>query len=385
MTIKQQILDYASSKAEYSENFAFSASDFDDRGKFQQAMIDFLRAREYAELEHRCRELYALVLSLHDKYSILNPTIEKSLIDELYGTSNYRAHRLHFVHQANVFLLGLYIYHNFRLLREEMDKEMERTTTTIDEGPNGPFRYSGGSRYGEFLYRWRLSSLCHDIGTAVQSCAGEETCIAQTLTRIPLLKNADSVEDLRSFQNHDFLKELEDACPTVRFSKYLKYHESNPCPQGVCHDHGIIGALIFLRHMHQAFWDHRDTRISHVGGKAVFWHPRILSSSIVQIALSIAVHNLDNHPEAFQKFADTEGVFNLQNHPLAWLLKIADLLQEWEKPRLGEERTREDPGINMKIAFSDSKMIVDNFPEARREKTRITITEYTWPRDVISI
>lgn len=301
MTIKQQILDYASSRAEHSENFAFSESDFDDRRKFQQAMKDFLIAREYAEAEHRCRELYALMLSLHDKYSILNPTIEKSLIDELFGTSNYRAHRLHFVHQANVFLLGLYIYHNFRLLREEMDREMERTTAIIDEGPNGPFRYSGTSKYGEFLYRWRLSSLCHDIGTAIQSCAGKEACIAQILEGIPLLKDADSIEDLCYFQDHDFLKELEDACPTVRFSKYLEYHESNPCPQGVRHDHGIMGALIFLRHMHQTFWDHRDNKISHVGGKAVFWHPRILSNSIVQIATSIAVHNLDNHPEAFQK------------------------------------------------------------------------------------
>jgi hypothetical protein len=384
LNIKQQILDCVYSTPSGRE-FAFSSSSAETRERFQDSVSEFLKSKKHDEAVQKCRDLYFSMLDLHDKYPELFPPIDRLNVDELYGTHGYSGKRPHFSHQANVFLLGLYIYHNFELLRKQMDEEMEKTTVEIPRKEDLPFRYSGGDRYGEFLYRWRLASLCHDFGTGIQLCQGEADKIVEALGRFHFQKPIKTIKKLNIFEGRDLFDELDKASGAIQLSQYVRYHEGQPFPDSVHHDHGIMGSLIFLQLMHGAFSRHRENQISlNTEGMKVFWHPEILSHSIIQIALSIAMHNLDIYPQALQKACLGEvKIFDMHRHPLVWLLKIADVLQEWDKPEIGTEGVGQDLSTNLEMSFSGSKILVKNFPDEKKEETKRVIRSFTKPNDVV--
>jgi hypothetical protein len=305
VNIIDEILQCVSSTSS-GRTFAFSSATEDVIRKFNDSLIDFLKSSTYYEREHRCGEIYSLMLDLHDKVPMLLPMVGRLNNEELFGSYYYRDRRLHYCHQAYVFLLGLLNYHNFEPLRKTMAEEMRETTTEL-ECPDGSFfRYSGGNEYGEFLYRWRLASLCHDLGTGIQLSEGRQDQIARNLTRLPFQKPINSIEQLQAFGEHDLLADIENASGAVKLSKYMEYQSSNPYSGNVHHDHGIIANLIFLRLMYEAYARHRDNQISiNMEGVKVFWGPEILSHSIIQIAKAVSLHNIDNYPETFGKFSTT--------------------------------------------------------------------------------
>jgi hypothetical protein len=384
MNIISEILSCISSPPS-GRDFAFSSATNDVKMKFAASLADFLMAPNYYEREHRCGEIYDLMLELHDKVPVLWPTIERSNNQELFGAYSYSGQRLHFCHQAYVFLLGLFIYHNFEPVRKELEREMRDTTTEI-ECPDGSFfRFSGGDEFGEFLYRWRLSSMCHDMGTGIQLCEGDRYKISDSLRRLPFQKTVSSIEELRVLGDHDLLVDIENASGAVGLAKYMEYQNLKPHPGNVHHDHGIIAGMIFLRLMHEAYARHKDTPISvNVAGMKVFWHPRILAHSIVQIAKTIALHNLDAYPEAFASFSTTTRIFDMQRFPLTWLLKVADILQEWDKPKAGEEQKELHLNTPIELVFSLSKIAVRNFPKNKIDETSEVLCSYTSPNNIIS-
>ena len=384
MNIVDNILQCISSKSS-GRDFAFSSATEDVRDKFHASLIDFLKAPTYYEREHRCGEIYSLMLELHDKMPVLLPTIGRLNNEELFGAYDYGDRRLHYCHQAYVFLLGLLIYHNFEPLRRAMEKEMRETTIELECPVGSLFRYSGGDEYGEFLYRWRLTSLCHDMGTGIQLSEGKQDQIAHNLGRLPFQKPISSIEQLRAFGDHDLLADIENASGAVKLSKYIEYQSLNPYPRNVHHDHGMIASLIFLRLMHEAYARHKDNPIStNIAGMKVFWGSEILSHSIIQIAKAISLHNIDNYPKAFSKFSATTRVFNMYLSPLAWLLKIADILQEWDKPKAGEEQKAMHINTRIGLDFTDSRITVKNFPNDKIKGTVHVIRSFTCPDNAIS-
>lgn len=359
--IKQQIAKCAHSETA-NNPFAFSVSTTITRVRFQSEIINFLNSKSYSEAVDRARLVYFSMLNLHDKCSALFPVIDGLNIDELYGDFTYETRRLHYSHQANVFLLGLYIYHSFKPLRDSIDLEMDRTTKVIQEKGGFSFKFSGDNPYGEFLYRWRLASLCHDIGTGIQLCVGDKKKIEQILC--PKFYPIKNIDQLKMFDKKNLLKTLDKASSSLNFSKYMYFHESHPYPQNVCHDHGIVGSLMFLQLMHKLYCQHRNHFSFTTEGYRIFWHKDILSHSIIQIALAIALHNIGNYQQALKE-ASNETLFNLQKNPFAWLLKVADLLQEWDKPIL--HANKDDKLVtDLSIIFDDKTIQVYNFPDNKK-------------------
>jgi len=323
------------------------------------------------------------MLDLHDKYPILNPTINRLNTEELFGVYKPERHRLHYSHQANVFLLGLYIYHNFEPLRNSIEQEIVQTTIKTEREPGyPPFQYSGGNVYGEFLYRWRLASLCHDIGTGIQLCGGNKNKISDSLRRLHFREPMNSISQLVSFENLNLLDVLDQTCDYVRISNYVKHQLSTPFPNNVCHDHGIAGSLIFLRLIHEEYSRHRNNLTSrNVDDVEVFWHPDILTHSIAQIAVAIAVHNLEMYPKALEKSTEEIRIFDMKKHPLSWLLKISDLIQEWDKPEV-DDSLNGLPTTNLRLKISHSKILVENFPKQKHDKTAKVLQRYTNPNNI---
>jgi hypothetical protein len=366
LSIKKQIQECLFSTPS-GRDFAFSSPTFEGIQQFRRTVTAFLDTRKHNEAVNRCREVYRSMLDIHDKYSILFPVIDNLNLDELYGTGKFSSQRLHFSHQANVFLLGLYIYHNFEELRKRIDSEMKRTTIEISrDPPYPPFRYSGGEPYGEFLYRWRVSSLCHDIGTGVQLCQGNEKEIGEILESLRFQKPVNNIRELCTFEKRDLRNDL-DRANNISFSRYMQYQENHPFPDSLRHDHGIVGALIFLRKMNEAYSRNIKNKVTYNNdGTEVFWHQGILNHSILQIALCIGMHNLNNHPKALQESSTISKIFNLNRYPLAWLLKVADLLQEWDKPTIENQGSDPSTETDLAIGFSKSEIIVKNFPKEKK-------------------
>jgi hypothetical protein len=374
MNIKEQIKQAISS----IDYFAFSSLNSVQIDKFRSFATKFLDARTFGESERRARQLINFVLYQHEKNTTVGQVLESMNNFELYEDYSYKAQRLHFSHQANVFLLGLYIYRNFSVLIHEIENEMVRTTFDQVLHFEGntlrdklPWRYSGGKPEGEFLYRWRLCSLSHDIGYGISLLKNEEDKIREHLDELSTFIHGsiNSLSDLWTFNDTDLRNQLDSSIRELEIEKYMEYQSTNPFKNVIFYDHGLISALIFLRLMHEEYDRHKYNPVTFSNSSIIIWDPHILGTSILQAALAIALHNIDQHEKAFKKFSKKVQIFDINERPLAWLLKVSDILQEWDKPQANEDLMSQPiPPTNIQISFIDDKIEVRNFPKETQVK-----------------
>ena len=384
MDVKEQIWE----NIQNTENFAFYSSAAIQREKFKRFAEKFLNARSYGESERFARQLMNFVLYQHEKNVVVGPVLESLNNFELYGEYEYRRQRLHFTHLANVFLLGLYLYHNSSIIKRAVDREMKSTTSENDLEIGGEiyrWRYSSQSIYGEFLYRWRLTSLSHDLGYGISLSQNDVTRIREYLDEIStfLVPEIKTLEDLWYFKYRDLRDKLDSSIPEISLTDYMMHQSSNP-RHSVYYDHGIISSLIFLRLMYEEYARHRRCPISYVGSTKVIWHESFLDTSILQSAIATALHNIEQHEEALREAATDIGIFNLERRSLSYLLKAADALQEWDKPPAREEILTEDlEPTRMQISFIHDKIVIQNFPREKVDGARRMFERFALPHDLI--
>jgi hypothetical protein len=378
MNIKKQIIELI----ERNKDFAFSSSASTQREEFKRLAIKFLSAGPYEESEKHARSLMDFILHQHEKNCVVGPVLESLNNFELYGKYEYKKQRLHFIHLANVFLLGLYLYHTVSIIKSKIDHEMESTTSEqeiVVDCWRENWRYSGGSEFGEFLYRWRLASLSHDIGYGVSLTRNDKTKIGEYLKG--LVSDINVLEDLWHSKSKDLRDQLDSSIPEVSLKDYMDYQYENPFKDVVHYDHGLISSLILLRLMNEEYAKHEKNQVTHVNSTDIIWHESFLSGSILQAAIAIALHNLDQDEDALQQAGTNRCIFDLEKRPLAWLLKIADILQEWDRPMAagGIMAGRIEP---VKTQISN-RIIVKDFPGNKLNNAVETIRKYTNPPDLI--
>ena len=74
----------------------------------------------------------------------------------------------------------------------------------------------------------------------------------------------------------------------------------------------------------------------------------------------------------------------MQDRPLTWLLKIADLLQEWDKPKV-KDWMKKMQATTLKLEISQSQILVENFPNKKLDDALKVLQLYTNPNDIVSI
>lgn len=381
MNIKERIIAF------YSDTNRTPYADLNPDGKleFKTKIMAFLHANNFQNAEMYAKELKRHIFSLHAKQG----GFEGALKDLYSYENNLNAswQRLHFVHQVNVFLLGHYLYDLVPPIRTAINDEMKRTS--------GGF-LSDGNETGEFLFRWRMATIVHDLGYAI-SVSQEAGCLheeLETFTHVPG-RQFDNVEDIYVFkgrdEDKDLLKQVSaltsrrmgiSLCAVVDFLK-----DNNPY-QGTApfYDHGILSSVIFLQLINDLYDKHsnKGTPII-VAGRELVWNKTFLDGVFPEIAMAVALHNLDAKGYEGAEI-NLERYYALKNRPFAWLLKISDMLQEWDKPKTDvapEDRRFEDE-FTYDIQFEDSsyfkqgdlieeavaKIIVNDFPCKRGENSR---------------
>lgn len=329
--------------------------------EFQENILSFLRCKTYPEAEAAAARLNNYILCLHGKLQALRKVFDD--LDRVEKELNSDYQRLHFVHQAHVFLIGLYLYGTFPQVQKAINQEMLDTAGGC---------LSGGNETGEFLFRWRMASLVHDLGYSLALIAdnshlhtqlqGFKRIIGRPIARPEELYRYDDKHLL--FQVSDRVKKLFGfslRSIVQGLSRVHPYADTGKMPP--FYDHGILSAVMFLYLMNYEYGLKHENSLE-ILGYELNWNPENLDHSILEIAMAVALHNLDqkNYEKSFSLFKSR--YYAAKPSPFAWLLKTCDMLQEWDKPKTSEHARREGPLDSLFIDFlaGEGVLEVRHFP-----------------------
>jgi hypothetical protein len=370
MNIVEMIIDEIENEGVDYYLFEENSSDC-ERKRLKELTLNFLSQSDYSGQEDLVEKIIGSVFEKHGKHS--EGTLSTRIMN-IYETTIHTpitTNRKHYVHLVNVFLLGILFYRKHDLLKNNIIIEMENT--------KGDHPSSGGSLKGEFLYRWRLSSILHDIGNGYSIHSNDIDTNRRYVNEFKTaLSDRDSkYEDWEYFNVlHDGRRSLDlldiaDSDMNTPGHKrnrvsglffHLKdngYIHNNDHDNPIHYDHGLISAIAFLKMM-----DHLYVSKGFADStNNVSYRKEYFNTSLVQCAYAIALHNLDFYPlELLEGFFKNKGIYNINKCPFALLLKLSDTLQEWNKPRAEDGKENIDPS-EVEVDFSDSKIIIKEFPE----------------------
>ncbi len=257
--------------------------------------------------------------------------------------------RDHFIHSVNVFLLGLSVYSQNKNYRDMfqayvLDSPYEKYYKTSD----GEFSHE------EFLYRWGVASLFHDIGYPVEIIGKQlNKFINDSVKSISSNYGADTAIDFKDFNDFntivkmkpDFADRYTSVYPKAKFLNMFKPTDimaqkiSIDFPnvnvnQVVRHldsfvdimgesgfiDHGFFSAILVMNsygYLIQKYAKNHD----------FFFYP------IVDSATAILLHNY--YRNVLQKKPFNLPALHPRDSPLAFLLILCDELQEWNRQPFG--------------------------------------------------
>lgn len=223
-------------------------------------------------------------------------------------------HRDHVVHAVLTFVLGMYF------------------NTGLDLGVD-PFQ-------------WLMASLFHDIGYVVEK--GSEYRVQRWSEAVNKLRSAavpwsrpedyghdpGQLEHLPSGRNAVCLIQgcMRDWCVDVSVSDYVQSQLTRDHP-----DHGVIGALTMLYAV-DSLYSRNPT-----------WHQTRFETDIVPACAAMMLHSMD-----WSRYGNNVRMSRTRA-PLAYLLRLSDGLQEWERPSGGNRRGH--PAADFAIAMEGDRLV----------------------------
>lgn len=285
--------------------------------------------------------------------------------------------RDHFIHSVNVFVLGLAIYarnENYRsifkdyILSNEFYKKYYRT-------PDNEFSHE------EFLYRWGIASLFHDIGYPFEIIGKQiDKVIEDGIKSVSVNYDIDAHVDYRDFNEfnaivkinpydyadefrsrYDKAKVLDLFKPTDimahkiamdfsfsvdQFKKLIKHLNSfiKYMNDVGFVDHGYFSAILVLNSYGKLIQQYVKK------DKDFFFYP------IVDSATAILLHNYYN--KTLQSDMFKLGKLDPSDSPISYLLIFCDELQEWNRRPYGVLDKRKNHVNDLDVEIDAEKIIV---------------------------
>ena len=254
--------------------------------------------------------------------------------------------RDHYIHSVNVFILGLAIYaQNDNFASSFIDNLFSR-------------KYDGAfaSPHEEFLFRWGLASLFHDIGYPVEITFKQLKKFVEFVSGVDgkvdtkpyvgygFFDGFDSIEEIiwrEDFSRNAFAEAPDDVkidcyrpVDLLAFGisksmsvdlgliknalgSYLSTMQSNGFV-----DHGFYSAIILLKWY--GFLIQKSMR-----------PPEILFNPVLNAACAILLHNC--YKNMLMKPPFSLGRLAVDSDPISYLLILCDELQEWNRTAYGEQ------------------------------------------------
>ncbi len=272
---------------------------------------------------------------------------------EKYTGELIKKQRDHFIHSVNVFLLGLAIYSQNWTYRAFFQNYIKRSKYVNYYKIN-----ETDFSHEEFLYRWGIASLFHDIGYPVEIVGKQmEKFINDSVKSISFSYDVNTAIEFKDFNefntirriDHDFADDFVKCYPEAKFldlfkptdlmafkikkdfvdidlnnlKKHLNKFIEIMGESGFI-DHGFFSSILVLNsygYLIQKFSKNYN----------FFFYP------IVDSATAILLHNYYRNV-LMKKDGDFKlGKLSPIKSPLSFLLILCDELQEWNRQPLGTE------------------------------------------------
>lgn len=269
---------------------------------YQQPMIiNFLDEHDFSKRQTLAITAIDKIMQPHNKQPLLSHVSELARIEHGIGELKPTA-RDHVVHAMLSYLLGIYINENFIF---------NLTGKRVD------------------AFQWKLAGLFHDIGYPAQIAKDlfnsytnkineikekigvDSQEIHFNIVPVGLEKLQNNVNSFGLFQKHLDEWELDINASTV----YNKYIQSGD----ICH--GQISALSILYIIDLLYQKNNPSREL----QCPEWSQQFFYDYVVPACTAIFIHSLPN-----QYFENSK--ISLIKAPIAYLLKLSDCLQDWERP-----------------------------------------------------
>ena len=280
--------------------------------------------------------------------------------------------RDHFIHSVNVFLLGLAIYaHNqnykdaFRLyVGKSPYKKYYRINKKIADE--------------EFLYRWGVASLFHDIGYPVEIIGKQlNKFINDGVKSISSTYGADTAIDFKDFNEFNtivkmdpnFADEFTNQYPQAKFLNLFK--PTDILAQKISTDFDTVDVNKVAKHL--------DDFVNIMGENGFIDHGFFSSILVLNSYGYLIQKYAKNHDFFFYPIVDSASAILLHNYyrnvlqkdpfnlpalhpsqsPLAYLLILCDELQEWNRRPFGIKDKKRSHVNDFKLVIDNERLEVD--------------------------
>lgn len=355
----------------YCEKFFDELEIFEDVVKGETYKKDFLHAIRNFLNDHMSTDKALAVYEMFSRAywminkddSIIRMISEMKEFEQKAGVLTDKQ-RDHFIHSVNTFLLGISIYISNSKYQIIFNEWMQHDGKYIDH-------YT--TKHEEFLYRWGIASLFHDIAYPIEISYNQlksylnfistkcgltgnsldaSVFISNTdvFNLLPKMNPKDEFKN-EFFEKYPHFKDYETNSLSliameisesfgIEFKKINNemFEYVNRMSDNKFVDHGYYSALIVLRW----FYHLVDTQE---------WNPVYFYFPIVNSATSIILHNYYRHGLMKEPFYLPQ--LNAKNHPLSYLLIMCDELQDWGRMPYGlKDKERVYP-IDIEINLSN--------------------------------
>jgi hypothetical protein len=310
-----------------------------DCGRCEIAHV-LLDAVSFEERQKRAIDFISGVLVKHGKQEALHYLSDLAKVEQGIRALQPKQ-RDHVVHAVRTFLLGVFL--NERFLDGNADTLQCKLAFLLhDVGYPLEMATRVGQPFGETLNRIAI-----EIGVTIEPVR----FVAPQLAGIELLTGGKNSIDLIRARLVEWGVDLDAS---------LAYKE-NAMQGKVCH--GVISALAVLRVLDMLFTKNNPNRMR--GGivvDGVDWNQTIFERDNVSACAAIFLHNLKKKwfaPDKIQR----------QLAPVAFILRLADALQEWERPSGKSPRGLSPSSFDIEVV--DGRLLFHGFRLNRLRKAEI--------------
>jgi len=306
--------------------------------------------RPFLNRQRKAIDIINGILTRHGKERLLSHVAELARIE--HGIRELEPWvRDHVVHALLSFILGIYLEEKF--ISQSYGVEIDR-------------------------FQWKLAGLLHDVAYPAQIARDILRPFSEKINEIKRELEVSApdvffkivpvnIEKLRNNQNSLDLIQNQINKWDLKINAESEYRTMVSSGK-ICH--GMISGLAILYVidlMYQKYNPKREWKDIILRGSGINWNQKYFENDVIPACAAIFIHNLDRQCFSESKISPYKA-------PLAFLLKLSDLLQEWERPsqenREGFSAERFDIDI-----VDDSIIFKADIPERRKRKIEEEISE----------
>lgn len=307
---------------------------------------DFMRPHtDFLARQDKAIRIIKTIMTSHGKKKLLPQVVELAKVE--HGIRELELWvRDHVVHAMLTFILGIYI--NDEFMRYTFDHPVDH-------------------------FQWKLAGLFHDIGYPAQVA---KDILEQFTRTINTIKDEIGVsapdvsfrfvpvgiQNLRCDQNSFSL--IQERIDEWSLSiDIVKEYNQMINTGNICH--GMISALAVLYIIDLMYQKHnpkRDHTDIYSAKPYLNWNQIYFERDVVSACTAIFIHNLSDR--CFQK-----SKIDRSKAPLAFLLKLSDILQEWERPSADNPKGLD--GSKFDIRVVNDEVLVFHAIVSNKQKDKI--------------